>query len=406
MTGQSTGIAARPLGMRGRVAVGMLCVLGVVASAPSGFGVLWFVPYAAVGAVLMIRRPRTSVGWFLFALGWSLAFAATSVDATAEEFAGGTVPVPLALLAVVPWGSIGFYLFAVLAITFPSGRIPAGRWGRPSRLALGFNLAIILASLGMPIVSANLAGSPTSVPVANPFALFPDLPVWQVLTPDNAVLPIIALVVAAAVSVVVRVRRAGGVERQQLRWFAASLAFVVTAVLFGFALGSVVPDTAESGLAWIPAIVAFPIVPISIGIAVTRYRLYEIDRIVSRTIGWALVTGVLVAIFAGGVVALQALLSGFTQGETLAVAASTLVAFALFQPVRRRVQAAVDRRFDRGRYDGERTVAAFAERLRHQVDLAEVEADVVRTIGSALRPASTRMWLRSPSRDHPNPTAP
>ena len=109
--------------------------------------------------------------------------------------------------------------------------------------------------------------------------------------------------------------------------------------------------------------------PIVIGIAILRYRLYEIDRIISRTIGWAIVTGLLVAVFAGLVVALQAVLAPVTKENTLAVAASTLVAFALFQPLRRRVQRAVDRRFDRARYDGQRTVGAFAERLRNEVDL-------------------------------------
>jgi hypothetical protein len=316
------------------------------------------------------------------------------------------VALPVALFVVVPWGSMGFYLFAVLAITFPSGRLPSGRWGLVSRLALAAALAIILVSLVMPVVSGNLAGYPTSVPVANPFALFPDLPIWQVLTPDTTVLPIIVLMIAAAVSVVGRVRRAGGVERQQLRWFAGSLVLIVAAVLFGFALTAIVPGTADSGAAWLLAIVAFPTVPIAIGIAVNRYRLYEIDRLISRTIGWALVSGVLVAVFAAVVIALQAALSSFTQGQTLAVAASTLIAFALFQPVRRRVQHAVDRRFDRARYDGERTAAAFAERLRDQVDLVALETDVIRTVGVALRPASSGLWIRPASHDIARPTSP
>ena len=147
-------------------------------------------------------------------------------------------------------------------------------------------------------------------------------------------------------------------------------------------------------------------VPIAIGIAVLRYKLYEIDRLVSRTIGWALVTGVLVAIFAVGVLALQALLAGFTQGQTLAVAASTLTAFALFQPVRRRVQTAVDRRFDRARYDGERTAAAFADRLREQVDLVSLSGDITGTVDTALRPTSIGVWLRAPRRDVSRPAGP
>jgi hypothetical protein len=120
--GDTTG-AERRLGPVGRLAILVLVVAGVVVSAPSGFGVFWFVPYAAVGAVLVIRRPRMSIGWFLLALGWCLALAATSVEATPEQFAGGTVALPVALFVVAPWGSMGFYLFAVLAITFPTGTI-------------------------------------------------------------------------------------------------------------------------------------------------------------------------------------------------------------------------------------------------------------------------------------------
>jgi hypothetical protein len=143
------------------------------------------------------------------------------------------------------------------------------------------------------------------------------------------------------------------------------------------------------------AILAMFALPIVIAIAILRYRLFEIDRIISRTIGWAAVTGVIATVFAVVVVTLQAVLASVTDENTLAVAVSTLVAFALFQPVRRRVQRAVDRRFDRSRYDGERTAAAFGERLRHEVDLTGLEADIGRTIGLALRPSSTGVWIRN-----------
>jgi hypothetical protein len=129
--------------------------------------------------------------------------------------------------------------------------------------------------------------------------------------------------------------------------------------------------------------------------AVLRYRPYEIDRIISRTIGWALVTAILVMVFASAVLGLQALMAGVTQGETLAVAASTLGALALFQPVRRRVQSAVDRRFDRAGYDGEHVVAGFGERLRDEVDLDAIRTDMFVTIEKAVRPSSVGSWLRA-----------
>jgi len=142
-------------------------------------------------------------------------------------------------------------------------------------------------------------------------------------------------------------------------------------------------------------------IPIATGIAVLRYHLYDIDRVISRSIGWAAVTSVLVAVFVVAVVALQALLEGITQGQTLAVAASTLLAAALFQPLRRRVQVAVDRRFDRARYDGERTAAAFGERLRNEVDLAGLETELTETVALALRPGSTTVWIRHVRRATP-----
>jgi hypothetical protein len=138
---------------------------------------------------------------------------------------------------------------------------------------------------------------------------------------------------------------------------------------------------------------------LAIGIAILRYRLFDIDRIISRTIGWAIVTGSLAAVFLVGVVALQSLFADVVQGGgTLAVAASTLVAYALFQPVRRRVQKAVDRRFDRAHYDTERTAAAFADRLRHDADLDTVTDELRTVVGQAVRPTASGIWLHETSR--------
>ena len=138
--------------------------------------------------------------------------------------------------------------------------------------------------------------------------------------------------------------------------------------------------------------------PIAIAIAILRYRLYEIDRLVSRTIGWAVVTGILVAVFAGLVVALQTVLAPVTNENTLAVAASTLVALALFQPVRRRVQRVVDRRFDRARYDGQDLTERFGARVRDEVDLPKLRDALVATVEAAVRPAGAGLWLRSRGR--------
>jgi hypothetical protein len=216
-----------------------------------------------------------------------------------------------------------------------------------------------------------------------------------VVTPDSSFFPVMGLVIAGAVSLVVRVRRARGTERQQLRWIAASLALVMLAVGSGFAIGLLVSGSSEDGLAWIPAMVAFPTIPIAIGIAVLRYRLYEIDRIVSRTIAYTIVTGILGATYGGIVLLLQGPLGSVTGGESpLAVAGSTLVVAAAAQPLLRRVRRAVDRRFDRARYDASRIVAELNDRLRDEVELTNVRGEVLATVGRALHPASAGVWLR------------
>ena len=161
----------------------------------------------------------------------------------------------------------------------------------------------------------------------------------------------------AIASVVIRYRRSGVLERLQLKWLIAVVALIVTAQVLSGAFGSLGLTELQT-IGFFMGLLSFALLPVAIGIAVLRYRLYEIDRIISRTLSWTVVTGVLVTVFVGVVVALQGLLAGYTQGQTLAVAGSTIVVFALFQPLRRRIQQAIDRRFDRSRYDARRMVEA------------------------------------------------
>jgi hypothetical protein len=391
----------RTLIRAGRVAVVGLVAAGAFVGA--GSGLIWlvpFIPFAGVGALLAIRRPRTSIGWILIGLGWSFAILMAPVQATAQQFADGTADLPSAVLAVAQGGGgpAAFFLFALLATVFPSGRLPTGRWGMVGRAALGLGLIIVIAGYVMPVISVNLAGREAYTTVRNPIALLPDLALWRLVTPDDSIFPVMLVMLAAAASVIIRVRRARGTERQQLRWFAASLAFVVAGVGTGFAVGFLLPGSSASGLAWIPAILAFTSVPMAVGIAVFRYRLYDIDRIVSRTISYVIVTGVLGAVFAIVVVGLQAILVSVTKNGGIPIAASTLVVVALLQPLRRRVQRAVDRRFDRARYDADQTVRTFASRLRGNLDLGAVSAEILGTATSAVRPSAASVWLRGNSR--------
>jgi hypothetical protein len=199
-------------------------------------------------------------------------------------------------------------------------------------------------------------------------------------------IPIVAL--GSIAGMVVRFRRAGTIERQQLKWFTYAaipeIAFVVSTAFITVPL-------AVAGLA---AILIAPLLPVAATVAILRYRLFEIDRIVSRTIAYAVISAVLAVVFAGLVLALQAALSPLTQGNTVAVAISTLVVFSLFEPVRGRVKTAMDRRFHRSKVDGERAAAAFADRLRHQLDLASVVGDLETTATAAVEPHELAVWLR------------
>jgi hypothetical protein len=340
--------------------------------------------YVSVGAVLALRRPGNVIGPVLMAggclivttfLGFVVGATATAAHGPDDPIAGwasliGGTTIYLAIIVAGP----------ALAMLVPDGHLPGPRWRWPVLLIAVMYVAGIALTLGQPGQLGESLGTNPLGDLGLPWS-----PAGAALA--AATLPL-ALVTAVA-AVVVRFRRARSIERQQLKWFVTANVVFAVLMLASFLDGATEPTVFDIG-----AFVSLSFPPLAIGIAVLRYRLYEIDRIISRTLGWAIVTGILVAVFAGLVVGLQALLAGFTQGQTLAVAGSTLVAFALFQPVRRRVQRAVDRRFDRARYDGERTAAAFAARLRGEVDLDAAQAALASTAAGALQPSSSAVWLR------------
>lgn len=345
---------------------------------------------ASVGAALTLRRPGNIVGIVLM-------LAAVLLAATFLGFVGGGLlyeergrrDILAGLVALI--AVLGIYPSLIvagplLALVFPTGRLPGPRWRWPVGAIVA---AIAVGSATVVVRPGRIGGSFAD----NPFGVggfSGSEPLWAMgETLAAAALPFALLLAFAAV--IVRVRGSTGVERAQLKWFVASNAVVGAFLTISFA------DGATQTFVDLLAPLSLSLPPIAVGIAILRYRLYEIDRLISRTVSWALVTGVLVAAFAGAVVALQAVLAGFTQGETLAVAASTLVVFALFQPLRRRVQSAVDRRFDRARYDAQRTVDAFAEQLSNEVDLTRLRAALVATADDAMRPVCATVWLRAGS---------
>jgi hypothetical protein len=349
------------------------------------------VAYASVGALLMLRRPGNVIGVALGAaallfvvtfLGFIIG-AQLTIERGMDDAVAGAVGV---------LGGLGIYPTLIvagplLALLFPDGRPPGPMFRRTLQVVAG--VLIVLSPLT--VIRPSPSGDSLAV---SPFGI-KGVPWLETATAISDVVlgwSVPAMMLLAVVGVIVRFRRAPGVERQQLKWFVAAVVLVAAGLTLSTLDGVSDPTTFD-----LFAVASLSLIPLAIGVAILRYRLYEIDRIISRTIGWALVTALLVAVFAGVVVALQTVLAGITQGETLAVAASTLVAFALFQPVRRRVQSAVDRRFDRARYDAQRTVDTFAEHLRSEVDLGRLRSALVVTADRAVRPVGAAIWLRAGS---------
>jgi hypothetical protein len=348
-----------------------------------------------VGGIIEWRRPGHAIGRLMMLAGPLYAFVSagwTTLTLLRPLIDPTTYLVFSMAVYLLSWPAVAL-IIGWIPLLFPTGRLPGRRWRVPA--------TVVLVMLGVGL--AGVAFRPGEIVAGsgyvNPFGV-----VWWpvILQPivDAIPLAVLASLVLGVAAVITRYRRGDRIVRLQIRWFVTAVALLPisgVAILIEVAVRSAGGAGADAPNALITVLVSYAVVlalPIAIGIAVTRYRLYEIDRLISRTIGWALVTGVLVAVFGGTVIGLQALLDRVMQGQTLAVAASTLIAFALFQPVRRRVQKLVDRRFDRARYDGDRTAAAFAERLREQVDLAGLEADFAGVVDGALRPTSVGVWIR------------
>ena len=252
-----------------------------------------------------------------------------------------------------------------------------------------------MASAFWPVLSVDPTGGMNTVEFPNPIGLLPrtvlgvDLPSQAIGT---AVLPLV--IVASIAAIAGRYAGAGDMDGCRLRWLVAAFGAIAVAIPVGFLI--TIAFDPEAKVAWVPAALAFLLPPIAIGIAVTRYRLYEIDRLISRGLSWAVVSGSLLAVYAAAVLLLQAVLGDAIGGQTVAVAGSTLLAAALFQPLQRRVQRAVDHRFNRARYDAERTTTDFAERLRDEVDMATVSGDIVGVVNTTLHPTTIGVWIRRP----------
>ena len=365
------------------------------------FGALTSMAFAIVGLVIVVRRPGTLIGWLfvLSNLGWDVSNAATAW----VEFGIRVAPLPAVPIAawLATWpGPLSLATYVLLILLFPDGRAPSPRWGRLARFAIAWGVvhATLSAIASGPIEALQLEG----LEVANPFALpEPVGGIAAVLAYGVLELLSVGLLAIAAVSLAVRLRRASGVEREQLKWLASAVA--VTASMYVLNVPIMVAYTSLADApAWARAANAILtsggfLIPLAAAVAILRYRLYDIDRIVSRTITYGLVTACLAAVFGSAVLLLQAALASVTGSDTVTVAASTLLVAALFQPIRRRTQGLVDGRFNRRRYDAEREVEAFVTHARDEVDIEPLADALAATLVRTVEPASAAVWLRAAS---------
>jgi hypothetical protein len=401
--GRSTGTVPQPATSRGVAArfawliaaigvldIGLLCWVYLSDPSASEFDLISGVSllvsllaFVIAGAVIVSRRPGNVIGWLLMIPGLSVPLSEIG-----SRWLVGLDPPPTAVgpgLWLVLWATgfawvaLIFPLFHIL-LTLPTGRLLSPRW----RLAVVLEVAMIATMAFMSAFSESMGPFVNDAAiwtVPNPVGFLPEDSmdgvvgvVWQ--------LGLLALCVLGGAAIALRFRRGTRDERQQLEWPVAG------GLVFGATYAATAIDSTAVGALFAVGITA---IPVSVAIAITRYRLYDIDRIISRTVSYGLITAVLAAAFLATNLALQTVLH---RGSTFEVAVSTLVVAMLFQPLRTAIQRPIDRRFNRARVDSERMVAAFAARARDQMDLPMLATELAVTAGRAVQPSSAAIWIR------------
>ncbi len=345
---------------------------------------------ALTGGLIEWRRPGQQIGRLLLISGPLYALLAatwTSLEALRPLLDETTYGVLAAVGGSLSWAGVAL-IAGWLPLLFPTGSLPAPRWRIPALAIAGIGTAGVVAVA----VKPGAVGPGTGV--RNPFGIEGWSPSLQLLV-DAIPIALLALIVLAVAGLITRYRRGDLVERLQVRWLLGAVAIVVA----GF-IGAVVETSIRPEHAPLLSPIVIPVgvlfMPIAIGIAILRYRLYEIDRIISRTLGYAALTAALALVYGAAFIGLQAILAPITSsGGSLAVAASTLAVFALFQPLRRRFQSAMDRRFNRSRYDAAREIEGFAARVRDEVEVDRLTVELSSTLERTMQPASASIWLRA-----------
>jgi len=351
--------------------------------------------FSVVGAIIASRQPRNAIGWIFCSIGLVVSLSSLTGNYAEYWLARGSAPGNLAETAAWfsswSWSLLVYVPTSFLLLLFPDGRLPSPRW-RPVAWCAALGLIGFLA--GYVLTPGPLEDFPQ---IVNPYGV--DSPILEAVAVAGAILAS-ASMVASAVSLIVRMRRAGRTERQQIKWLAYGGALVVGAVFVG---GVIAVWIGEVGITVIS--LGLLGVPISTGVAIARYSLYDIDLIINRTLVYGSLTVLLASAYVGVVVGLQALFRALSgQESTLAIVASTLAIAALFGPLRRRVQAFVDRRFYRRKYDATHTLAAFNARLRDETDLNALRNDMVGVATRTMQPAHVSLWLRPETAQKGAPT--
>ena len=342
------------------------------------------VSVATVGAVLASRRPRHPVGWLLLAqVATNLATGAAAQYLAWGLLPGGSLPATRAVALAYPASAGGgLLLLGFVLLLTPTGKLPSPRWRWWARAMVAVPLLLVVL-----VMLAPGPVDPSVQVLGSPFEFGGLRGVLLVANQLALAFTILAVAVCAG-SLVARFRRAGGVERQQLRWVALAAALLVVAAgaaLVGLALDA--PEVVTWAIsAWVAGL------PLALGAAVLRYRLYDLDRIISRTLAYGLLTLLLGGGYAAVVLGLSQLLP---NDSSLVVAGATLAVAAAFQPARRRIQQLVDRRFNRRRYDAAQTIQAFSARLRQQTDLDTLTGELLAVVEQTMQPTQVSLWLRT-----------
>jgi hypothetical protein len=353
--------------------------------------------FSTVGAIITPRLPpRNPIGWIFCSIG-----VIAGMRLFVSEYAIVTLLAePRSVPAIMPGGEVLAWisswlwvphigLFVLLALLFPDGRLPSSRW-RPFGWLVGVVVVTGTVSVALwPETAAgfDLVNHPLGIEVAT-----------DTVNPVETILYALGLIAAA--SLLVRLRHSMGVERQQVKWFAYAVALLATSAILAY----VVPESTDVGwLRWVSTVLVVGSVvglPVAVGIAILRYRLYEIDTLINRTLVYGSLTATLVALYFVGIVVLQRVFVALMgEHSTLAIVASTLLIAALFNPLRRRIQSFIDRRFYRRKYDTRKTLEAFSAQLRDETDLEALRGDLVGVVRETMQPAHVSLWLR---RDTPS----